>query len=230
MVHEDMTLSKLLTRRAFENAIKTLAAIGGSTNAVVHLIAIARRMGVELAVEDFDRLGSEMPCLTNLQPSGKYLMEDFCYAGGLPVVMKEISDHLHLDVPTASGQTLGENIADAQNWNSEVIHPLESPFKDKAGIAVLQGNLAPRGAVIKPSAASPALMVHKGRAVVFEDIDDFHQRIDDENLDVDETCVLVLKNCGPKASPACPKWPTCRCRPSCCAAASPTWSASATRA
>ena len=201
MVHEDLTLSKILTRQAFENAIKTLAAIGGSTNAVIHLIAIARRIGVQLAIEDFDRLASELPCLVNLQPSGKYLMEDLCYAGGLPAVMKEISQHLHLDAITANGRKVGENIADAQNYNTEVIKPLASPFKDKAGIAVLRGNLAPRGAVIKPSAATPALMVHKGRAVVFENIEDFHARIDDENLDVDENCVLVLKNCGPKGYP-----------------------------
>jgi L-arabonate dehydrase len=201
MVHEDQLLSKILTREAFENAIKTLAAIGGSTNAVIHLIAIARRIGVELNAEDFDRLGSELPCLVNLQPSGKFLMEDFCYAGGLPVVMKEFSGLLHLDAPTASGRTMGENIADAVNYNPEVIYPISAPFKERAGIARLHGNLAPRGAVIKPSAATPALMVHRGRAVVFENIEDFHARIDDENLDVDETCVLVLKNCGPKGYP-----------------------------
>ncbi|HZY16365.1 MAG TPA: IlvD/Edd family dehydratase [Ramlibacter sp.] len=201
MVHQDVKLSQILTRHAFENAIRTLAAIGGSTNAVIHLIAIARRIGVELCIDDFEHLGSELPCLVNLQPSGEHLMEDFCYAGGLPVVMKEIRQYLHLDALTASGQTLGENIADAQNWNPEVIKPLAQPFKDKAGIAVLRGNLAPRGAVIKPSAATPALMVHRGRAVVFEDSDDFHRRIDDENLDVDENCVLVLKNCGPKGYP-----------------------------
>lgn len=201
MVHEDLTLSKILTREAFENAIKTLAAIGGSTNAVIHLIAIARRIGVELTVDDFDRLASELPCLVNLQPSGKYLMEDFCYAGGLPVVMKEIAQHLHTSAITANGKTIGENIADAENYNTDVIMPLSTPFKDKAGIAVLRGNLSPRGAVIKPSAATPALMVHKGRAVVFETIEDFHARIDDENLDIDENCVMVLKNCGPKGYP-----------------------------
>ena len=201
MVHQDVKISQILTRQAFENAIRTLAAIGGSTNAVIHLIAIARRVGVELSVEDFARLGSEMPCLVNLQPSGQHLMEDFCYAGGIPAVMKEIRDVLHLDVPTVTGRTMGENIADAQNYNQEVILPLATPFKEKAGIALLRGNLAPRGAVIKPSAATPALMVHRGRAVVFEDIEDFHARIDDENLDVDETCVLVLKNCGPKGYP-----------------------------
>src|SRR5215216_2286980 len=201
MVHEDQKLSTILTREAFENAIKTLAAIGGSTNAVIHLIAIAGRIGVKLNIEDFDRLASELPCLVNLQPSGQHLMEDFCYAGGLPVVMKEIRHELHLGALTATGKTMGENIEDAQNWNKEVIQPLAAPFKEKAGIAVLRGNLAPRGAVIKPSAATPKLMVHRGRAVVFENIEDFHARIDDENLDVDENCVLVLKNCGPKGYP-----------------------------
>ena len=201
MVHQDLKLSQILTREAFENAIRTLAAIGGSTNAVIHLIAIAGRLGVPLKMEDFDRLASELPCLVNLQPSGKYLMEDFCYAGGLPVVMKEIAHLLHTDIITATGHTVAENIADAQNYNPEVIKTFAEPFKANAGIAVLRGNLAPRGAVIKPSAATPALMVHTGRAVVFEDIEDFHKRIDDEDLDVDENCVLVLKNCGPKGYP-----------------------------
>jgi dihydroxy-acid dehydratase len=201
MVHTDQKISQVLTREAFENAIRTLAAIGGSTNAVIHLIAIAGRLGVKLTVDDFERLGSEMPCLVNLQPSGEHLMEDFCYAGGLPVVMKEISHVLHTDIVTASGRTVGENIADAVNYDPRVIKTFDAPFKDKAGIAVLRGNLAPRGAVIKPSAATPALMVHKGRAVVFEDSDDFHKRIDDESLDVDENCILVLKNCGPKGYP-----------------------------
>ncbi len=201
MVHEDMKLSKILTREAFENAIRTLAAIGGSTNAVIHLIAMAGRVGVKLSIDDFDRLGSALPCLVNMQPSGQYLMEDFCYAGGLPVVMKEIAQYLHLDAVTANGLTIGQNIADAQNYNTEVIKPLDAPFKDKAGIAVLRGNLAPRGAVIKPSAATPALMVHTGRAVVFENIEDFHARIDDEDLDIDEDCIMVLKNCGPKGYP-----------------------------
>ena len=201
MVHEDMKLSKILTLEAFENAIRTLAAIGGSTNAVIHLIAMAGRVGVKLSIDDFDRLGSALPCLVNMQPSGQYLMEDFCYAGGLPVVMKEIAQYLHLDAVTANGLTIGQNIADAQNYNTEVIKPLDAPFKDKAGIAVLRGNLAPRGAVIKPSAATPALMVHTGRAVVFENIEDFHARIDDEDLDIDEDCIMVLKNCGPKGYP-----------------------------
>ena len=201
MVHEDLALSQVMTRGAFENAVKTLAAIGGSTNAVIHLIAMARRIGVELTIDDFDRLASELPCLVNLQPSGKYLMEDFCYAGGLPVVMKEIAQHLNLDAMTASGLTVGQNIETAQNYQTDVIMPLATPFKENAGIAILRGNLAPRGAVIKPSAATPALLVHKGRAVVFENSDDFHKRIDDEDLDIDATCVMVLKNCGPKGYP-----------------------------
>ena len=201
MVHEDQTLSKVLTRQAFENAIKTLAAIGGSTNAVIHLIAMANRIGVKLSIEDFDRLGSELPCLVNLQPSGQHLMEDFCYAGGLPVVMKEIQHLLHTDIVTANGKTVGENIASAKNYDPRVIKTFDEPFKEKAGIAVLRGNLAPRGAIIKPSAATPELTTHKGRAVVFENIEDFHARIDDENLDIDETCVMVLKNCGPKGYP-----------------------------
>jgi L-arabonate dehydrase len=201
LVKQDIKISHILTREAFENAIKTLAAIGGSTNAVIHLIAMAGRLGLDLKLEDFDRLGSDLPCLVNLQPSGKHLMEDFCYAGGLPVVMKEIAQHLHLDAITANGQTIGQNIADAVNYNTDVIMPLDKPFKDKAGIVILRGNLCPRGAVIKPSAATPALLKHTGRAVVFETIEAFHQTVDNEDLDIDETCVMVLKNCGPKGYP-----------------------------
>jgi len=201
MVHEDLILSRILTREAFENAVRTLAAIGGSTNAVIHLIAMAGRIGVKLTIDDFDRLGSDMPCLVNLQPSGKYLMEDFCYAGGLPVVMKQIESQLHTGAITASGKTVAENIAGAENFNADVIMPMAAPFMGRAGIAVLRGNLAPRGAVIKPSAATAALLVHTGRAVVFENIEEFHRLIDDETLDVDETCILVLKNCGPKGYP-----------------------------
>ena len=201
MVHEDLILSRILTREAFENAVRTLAAIGGSTNAVIHLIAMAGRIGVKRTIDDFDRLGSDMPCLVNLQPSGKYLMEDFCYAGGLPVVMKQIESQLHTGAITASGKTVAENIAGAENFNADVIMPMAAPFMERAGIAVLRGNLAPRGAVIKPSAATAALLVHTGRAVVFENIEEFHRLIDDETLDVDETCILVLKNCGPKGYP-----------------------------
>jgi dihydroxy-acid dehydratase len=201
MVEEDMVLSKILTRTAFENAIRVNAAIGGSTNAVIHLLAIAGRIGVPLTLEDWDKLGSALPCLVNLQPSGKYLMEDFYYAGGLPAVMKEISSLLDLKARTVNGRTLGENIADAPCWNRDVIRSVAEPFKAAAGIAVLKGNLAPDGAVIKPSAASPHLLKHRGRAVVFESIEDFHARIDDENLDIDESSVMVLKGCGPKGYP-----------------------------
>src|SRR6187401_672930 len=177
MVEEDMKLSKILTRSAFENAIRVNAAIGGSTNAVIHLLAIAGRIGVPLTLEDWDKIGSALPCLVNLQPSGKYLMEDFYYAGGLPAVMKEIASLLDLGARTANGRTLGENIADAPCWNREVIRTVAEPFKAAAGIAVLKGNLAPDGAVIKPSAASPQLLTHRGRAVVFESIEDFKARI-----------------------------------------------------
>jgi L-arabonate dehydrase len=201
MVHEDQKLSSILTREAFENAIVTLAAIGGSTNAVIHLIAIAGRIGIELGIDDFDRIASHLPCLVNLQPSGEHLMEDFCYAGGVPAVLKEIRSLLHLDAVTANGRTIGDNIADAENFNTDVIKPFAKPFKAEAGIAVLRGNLAPRGAIIKPSAATPSLMVHRGRAVVFENADDFHSRIDDDALDIDETCIMVLRNCGPKGYP-----------------------------
>jgi dihydroxy-acid dehydratase len=201
MVEEDLVLSKILTRAAFENAIRTNAAIGGSTNAVIHLLAIAGRIGVPLKLEDWDKLGSELPCLVNLQPSGKYLMEDFYYAGGLPAVMREIKHVLDGKALTVNGKSIGENIADAPCWNREVIKELDQPFKARAGIAVLRGNLAPDGAVIKPSAASPHLLKHKGRAVVFESIEDLHARIDDENLDIDETCIMVLKGCGPKGYP-----------------------------
>ena len=201
MVEEEMALSKILTRAAFENAIRVNAAIGGSTNAVIHLLAIAGRIGVPLKLEDWDKIGSELPCLLNLQPSGKYLMEDFYYAGGLPAVMKEIAHVLDGKALTVNGKTIGENIADAPCWNRDVIKELSQPFRDRAGIAVLRGNLAPDGAVIKPSAASPHLLRHKGRAVVFESIEDLHARIDDENLDIDEHCIMVLKGCGPKGYP-----------------------------
>jgi dihydroxy-acid dehydratase len=201
MVRDDVRMSKILTREAFENAIRANAAIGGSTNAVIHLIAIAGRMGVKLALQDWDRLGANVPCLLNLQPSGQYLMEDFYYAGGLPAVLNEIKPLLHLDALTANGKTLGENIDKAPCYNREVIKTPEAPFMKDAGIAVLRGNLAPDGAVIKPSAASAHLLQHRGRAVVFENIEDFHARIDSDTLDIDEQCVMVLKNCGPKGYP-----------------------------
>ncbi len=203
MVREDLTMSKILTRRAFENAIRANAAIGGSTNAVVHLLALAARIGVPFALKDWDDLGSQVSCLVNLQPSGQHLMEDFYYAGGLPAVLKELAENnlLHADALTVNGRTIGANIADAPCWNRDVIHAYGAPFKAEAGIAVLTGNLAPNGAVIKPSAGSPHLFKHRGRAVVFENIEDFHSRINDETLDIDETCVMVLKNCGPKGYP-----------------------------
>jgi len=203
MVREKLTLSKILTRAAFENAIRVNAAIGGSTNAVIHLIAIARRIGVDLVLEDFDRLGRGVHCLANLMPSGKYLMEDFYYAGGLPVVVRELgkSGLLNKKAITANGRTIWENSKDAPCWNRDVITPFEKPFKKNAGIAVLRGNLCPDGAIIKPSAATPKLMKHRGRAVVFENIEDFHKRIDDAKLDIDRNCVMVLKNCGPKGYP-----------------------------
>ncbi|OCJ04715.1 dihydroxy-acid dehydratase [Rhizobium sp. AC27/96] len=201
MVKEDVRLSKILTRAAFENAIKINGAVGGSTNAVVHLLAIAGRIGVDLSLQDWDRLGRDVPTIVDLMPSGKYLMEDFCYAGGIPVVMSEIKDLLNLDALTVSGMTVGENIADVVNHNPDVIRTRATPLVESGGIAVLKGNLAPDGAVLKPSAASPHLMRHRGRAVVFENIEDFHARIDDPDLDVDENSVLVLKGAGPRGYP-----------------------------
>jgi dihydroxy-acid dehydratase len=168
---------------------------------VIHLLAIAQRMGVELSLDDWDRVGSQLPCLVDLQPSGRFLMEDFYYAGGVPAVMKEIQHLLDLAAKTANGHTVGTNIADAPCWNREVIRNFEQPCRPHAGIAVLRGNLAQDGAVIKPSAASPHLLQHRGRAVVFENIEDFHARIDDESLDIDEHCIMVLKNCGPRGYP-----------------------------
>jgi dihydroxy-acid dehydratase len=205
MVHEDLTLSKVLTRHAFENAIRVNAAVGGSSNFILHLLAIAGRMGVELGLDDFDRLGSHMPLLVNLMPSGRYLMEDFYYAGGLPVVIQELRDHLHLDALTVTGKTLGENTTGAVCYNRDVIAAIEQPLQPEAGIVVLRGNLCERGAIVKPSAASPHLLHHRGRAVVFETIEDYHARIDDPNLEVDESCVLVLKNVGPKGYPGMPE-------------------------
>jgi len=200
-VNDDLRLSKILTRNAFENAIKVNAAIGGSTNAVIHLLAIAGRAGVRLELDDWDRLGSALPCLVNLQPSGQYLMEDFYYAGGLPAVMREIAHLLHVDALTVNGKNIGDNIKDAPCWNRDVVRPFAEPFKSEAGIAVLRGNLATNGAVIKPSAASPNLLKHRGRAVVFDSIEEFKARIGDESLDIDEHCIMVLKNCGPRGYP-----------------------------
>jgi L-arabonate dehydrase len=203
MVHEDLRISKILTRAAMENAIFNNAAIGGSTNAVIHLISIAKRMGVPLLLDDWDRLGSQLPCLVDLQPSGKHLMEDFYYAGGVPAVLRELGEAgiLNRDALTANGKTIWENVVDAQCWNREVIRPFKEPFKSHAGITVLRGNLAPNGAVIKTSAASPHLLEHRGRAVVFENVEELHSLVHDESLDIDENCVMVLKNCGPRGYP-----------------------------
>lgn len=203
MVKDDLKPSDILTKPAFENAIKVNGAIGGSTNAVIHLLAIAGRVGVDLTLDDWDRAGRDVPTIVNLMPSGKYLMEEFFYAGGLPVVIRMLADagKLHGDALTASGQSIGEEVAGVRNWNDDVIRPVERALTAQGGIAVLRGNLAPLGAVLKPSAASPHLMQHRGRAVVFEDIDDYKARINDEALDIDETCVMVMKYCGPKGYP-----------------------------
>lgn len=201
MVREDLKLSKVLTREAFENAIKINAAVGGSTNFIVHLLAIAGRMGVPLNLKDFDDLGSQIPLLVNLMPSGKFLMEDFFDAGGLPVVIKELQQHLQNNALTVNGRSLGENNLRAECFNDEVIASIDTPFQEAAGIAVLYGNLCENGAVIKPSAATEALMVHKGKAVVFETIEDYHQRVDDPNLEVDEHSIMVLKGVGPVGYP-----------------------------
>ncbi|PZW71660.1 MULTISPECIES: L-arabinonate dehydratase [unclassified Pseudomonas] len=203
MVKDDLKPSDIMTRQAFENAIRVNGAIGGSTNAVIHLLAIAGRVGVDLTLDDWDRLGQDISTIVNLMPSGKYLMEEFFYAGGLPVVIRMLGEggKLHKGALTASGQTIWEEVKDVRNWNEDVIRPVDKALTAKGGIAVLRGNLAPRGAVLKPSAASPHLMQHRGRAVVFEDIDDYKAKINDESLDIDENCVMVLKNCGPRGYP-----------------------------
>jgi dihydroxy-acid dehydratase len=201
MVKENLTMDKILTRAAFENAIRVNAAIGGSTNAVVHLLAIAGRIGIDLRLEDWDAIGADIPCLLNLQPSGKYLMEDFFYAGGLPALIRELGDRLHRDALTVNGRSIGDNTADAPCHNRDVIRGCDAPLKERAGIVVVKGNLAPDGAVIKPSAATPSLLTHRGRAVVFENIEELHARIDDEALEIDENSVMVLKGAGPKGYP-----------------------------
>lgn len=203
MVKDDLKPSDILTREAFENAIRVNGAIGGSTNAVIHLLALAGRVGIDLTLDDWDRLGRDVPTIVNLMPSGKYLMEEFFYAGGLPVVIKRLAEAglLHRDALTVSGASVWEEVKDVRNWNDEVILPTDRALTSHGGIAVLKGNLAPNGAVLKPSAASPHLMQHRGRAVVFEDIDDYKARINDEALDIDESCIMVMKNCGPRGYP-----------------------------
>src|SRR5271154_3829468 len=203
MVRDDLRIHQILTRKAFENAIVVNGAVGGSTNAVIHLLAIAGRVGLDVTLDDWDRLGRNVPTLVDLMPSGRFLMEDFYYAGGLPAVVRALADRnlIHRDALTVNGKTIWENCESAPNWNQEVIRPLEKPLVEHGGIAVLRGNLAPDGAVLKPSAASPHLMRHRGRAVVFENIEHYKARIEDPDLEVDENCVLVLKNCGPKGYP-----------------------------
>ncbi|MGR3197201.1 MAG: L-arabinonate dehydratase [Paracoccus sp. (in: a-proteobacteria)] len=203
MVKDDLKPSDIMTRQAFENAICVNGAVGGSTNGVIHLLAMAGRVGVDITLDDWDRLGRDVATIVNLMPSGKYLMEEFFYAGGLPVVIKRLAEaeQVHKDALTVSGTSIWEEVKDVVNWNEDVIRPASNPLTAQGGIAVLRGNLAPAGAVLKPSAASPHLLVHRGRAVVFEDIDDYKAKIADETLDIDETCVMVLKNCGPRGYP-----------------------------
>jgi dihydroxy-acid dehydratase len=203
MVKDDLKPSDILRKAAFENAIRVNGAIGGSTNAVIHLLAIAGRVGLDLTLDDWDRLGRDIPTIVDLMPSGRFLMEEFFYAGGLPVVVRALGEagKLHKDALTVSGGPIWDEVREVRNWNEEVIRPLDKALTASGGIAVLRGNLAPDGAVLKPSAASPHLLRHRGRAVVFEDIDDYKARIDDDGLDIDETCVMVLKNCGPRGYP-----------------------------
>lgn len=203
MVKDDLKPSDVLTKAAFENAIRTNGAIGGSTNAVVHLLAIAGRVGIDLSLDDWDRCGRDVATIVNLMPSGEYLMEEFFYAGGLPVVLRHLGESglLNKDALTVSGGPIWDEVKDAINNNEDVIRPVGKALTSQGGIAVLKGNLAPKGAILKPSAASKHLMKHRGRAVVFEDIDDYKAKINDDALDIDETCVMVLKNCGPKGYP-----------------------------
>ncbi|HHP0348802.1 dihydroxy-acid dehydratase [Acinetobacter baumannii] len=204
MVHEDLRLSKILTKEAFENAIKVNAAIGGSTNAVIHLKAIAGRIGVDLQLDDWNRVGRGMPTIVDLQPSGRFLMEEFYYSGGLPAVIRRMGEANLLPHPqalTVNGQTIWENCQQSPIYNDEVIRKIDNPIRQDGGMCILRGNLAPKGAVLKPSAATPELMKHRGRAVVFENFDDYKSRINDQDLDVDETCILVMKNAGPKGYP-----------------------------
>jgi L-arabonate dehydrase len=203
MVEQDVRLSQILTRAAFENAIRVNGAVGGSTNAVLHLLAIAGRTSVPLSLQDWDDFGRDVPTIVDLMPSGRFLMEDFYYAGGLPAVMRTLGENglLNRDAMTVNGQSVWDNVRDAANYNPELIRPIDRPLAASGGIAVLRGNLAPDGAVLKPSAASPRLMRHRGRAVVFESIEHYNARIADPDLDVDAGCVLVLKGCGPKGYP-----------------------------
>jgi dihydroxy-acid dehydratase len=203
MALEGLTLSKILTPEAFRNAIRTNAAIGGSTNAVIHLKAIAQRIGVDLSLDDWQKYGKGVPTIVNLQPSGKYLMEEFYYAGGLPAVLRELGELgvLEKEALTVNGKTIWENVKEAECYNRDVIREPDNPLVESGGICILKGNLAPRGAVLKPSAATPELMKHRGRAVVFDNFDDYKTRILDPDLDIDASCIMVMKNCGPKGYP-----------------------------
>lgn len=205
MVKDDLRISEILIRKAFENAIMVNAAIGGSTNFIIHLLAIAGRLNVALTLDDFDKFSKKIPLIANLQPSGKYFMEDFYYAGGLQVVMKQLDKYLNKECITVNGKTLSENYSNAICYNEAIIANLDHPFNDATGLAVLKGNICENGAVIKPSAASKQLMKHTGPAFVFENIDDYKARIDDETLGIDENTVLVLKNVGPKGYPGMPE-------------------------
>lgn len=205
MVKEDRKLSDILTRKAFENSIMVNAAIGGSTNFVIHLLAIAGRIGVDLTIDDFDKFSSSIPLIANLQPSGSYFMEDLYYAGGLPVIIKELLPYLNKECITVNGKSVEENFSQAECYDEKIIANVDKPFNTMSGVVVLKGNLCENGAVIKPSAATAPLMQHTGKAVVFEDIDDYKARIDDSNLEVDETSVMVLKNVGPKGYPGMPE-------------------------
>jgi L-arabonate dehydrase len=206
MVEAGLKPSQILTRESFENAITTLMALGGSTNAVIHLVAIAGRLGIRITLDDFDRISRRTPCIVNVKPSGEFLMEDLFHAGGVPAVLKRVADLLHTECLTVNGRTLGENIAASESLNDQVIRPRETPLAADGGIAILYGNLAPDGAVIKPTAASPELLTHRGRALVFENREEMQARIDSDDLPVDRDTVLVMRNCGPKGGPGMPEW------------------------
>src|SRR5699024_9131703 len=205
LIREGRTPSSFLTKSSFHNAIVALAAIGGSTNAVVHLLAIAGRLGIDLSAEDFDRIGAAVPLLVDLQPAGRHLMEDFFRAGGLLAVLREVEDLLDPQALTITGRPLVDHLGGAEILDPEVISPRRAPVQEDSGIALLRGNLAPDGAIIKPAAASEHLLTHRGRALVFDSIEDFRERIDDPDLDVDADSVLVLRGCGPKGYPGMPE-------------------------
>jgi dihydroxy-acid dehydratase len=206
MIQEDLVPSRIMTRDALENAITVHMALGGSTNAVVHLLAIAGRLGIDLTLDDFDRISRHTPYLVNVKPSGEYLMEDFFAAGGVPTVMAELLPLLHADCLTANGRTVVENVSKSECFNRNVVRAFDQPLAPEGGTAILYGNLAPSGAVLKPTAASPHLLQHRGRAVVFENHEQMRQQIDSDDLPVDAQSVLVMKNGGPRGAPGFPEW------------------------